>query len=134
MTPIVEDRAALAPTVEAPTRARRWLDWLRPHLPPETAADLDVVVSELVTNAVLHAGLGEDDRIEVCAQLFKECVRVAVRDGGRGIPADVSTALPETTRLGQRGLFLVHRLSSRVLIDGPLGKVSVQFPRALPNP
>ena len=87
------------------------------------------MVSELVTNSVLHAGLGEHDRIEVSVRLYEQCVRVTVRDNGRGIPAGVTTALPEATRLGQRGMFLVHRLSERVLIDGPLGKVSVQLPR-----
>jgi anti-sigma regulatory factor (Ser/Thr protein kinase) len=127
--PIAEDRAALPPTLEAPSRARRWIGWLRPHLPPEAAGDLEIVVSELVTNAVLHAGLSEHNRIEVSARLYEDCVSITVCDNGRGIPADVSTALPEAARLGQRGMFLVHRLSARVLIDGPLGKVSVQLPR-----
>jgi two-component sensor histidine kinase len=34
-------------------------------LPQRVVADAELVVSELVTNSLLHAGLGEDDVIEV---------------------------------------------------------------------
>jgi two-component sensor histidine kinase len=53
-------------------------------LPAHRDSDLSLVISELVTNAIRHAGLGSDDEIEIYADFRGEGVRVTVRDGGRG--------------------------------------------------
>ena len=62
----------LAPEPEAPLTVRRALDRLANLLPPAKLEDVRLVVSELVTNSVLHAGLSPKDRIRVV---------VTVRDG-----------------------------------------------------
>ena len=128
-TVIASDRTALAPTAEAPAQARRWARWLGPHLASETEEALRIVISELVSNSVVHAGLDNAQRIDVSADVYRDCISVTVCDHGRGIPAGVSRLRPEATRPGRRGMFLVHRLATRVRIDGPRGKVSFQLPR-----
>ncbi|WP_059007224.1 ATP-binding protein [Streptomyces specialis] len=69
------------------------------------AEDVLLVVSELVTNACLHAGGPEEIRVGRSGKLL----RVEVADGGAGAPA------PATTRRvgspGGHGMFIVQRLS-----------------------
>ena len=48
---------------EAVLAARRSLDRLESHLLPEKLEDVRLVVSELVTNSVRHAGLPSDAQI-----------------------------------------------------------------------
>src|SRR5512133_2035803 len=53
-------------------------------LPEHREEDLALVISELVTNAIRHAGLGSDDEIEITADFRGAGVHVTVRDGGKG--------------------------------------------------
>jgi two-component sensor histidine kinase len=53
-------------------------------LPRRREGDLAIIISELVTNAIRHAGLGPDDEIEIVSDFRGEGVRVTVRDGGKG--------------------------------------------------
>ena len=46
--------------------------------------DLRLLVSELVTNSVLHGGAGPDDRVELRVGRPDSGVRVEVRDHGSG--------------------------------------------------
>jgi signal transduction histidine kinase len=48
---------------------------------------VELLVSEVVTNAVRHAGCGAGSLIEVDAECSGDEVRVVVRDGGTGVPA-----------------------------------------------
>jgi anti-sigma regulatory factor (Ser/Thr protein kinase) len=81
--------------------------------------DLDVaklLVTELATNAVLHARTGFTVRIHV----DDECVRVSVTDADPSIP---SATTPAPGDSGGRGLFLVNQLAARWGIDpDPPGK------------
>ena len=109
--------------------ARGWIDWLSPFLSVEGALDARVVVSELVTNAVLHAGLITGDPIHVSARVHHDRIALVVCDCGRGIPLfDAAPAASQA--IGGRGLFIVQRLATRLLIDGPRGKVVVELGRA----
>ena len=67
---------------------------------------LELLVSELVTNAVVHASAAP--RIE--AQLGPDTVRVAVYDDDPTLPA---RRLPDVERPGGRGLHLLDRLATR---------------------
>ena len=55
--------------------------------------DLDhtvcLLVSELVTNAIRHAGMDEGERIVLAARLADDWVRVEVRDAGPGFDPDI---------------------------------------------
>ena len=81
--------------------ARRWLS-------PEQAPSLALMVSEVVTNALLHGGDGRDVELLVRAQ--DGVVRVEVRDHGDGmVPAP--RALDHVGE-GGYGLYLVEQLSA----------------------
>src|SRR5579859_3643225 len=50
-------------------------------LPEERMAEAELVVSELVTNSVLHAGLSSEDAIEVAVRREAPYVVIEVDDG-----------------------------------------------------
>jgi anti-sigma regulatory factor (Ser/Thr protein kinase) len=80
-------------------------------MPDDTLHDLHLLTTELVTNAVLHAGAGASEKIELCISRGREMLRVEVTDPG-------STGTPEVQKLdpevpGGMGLFLVEQISSR---------------------
>jgi anti-sigma regulatory factor (Ser/Thr protein kinase) len=91
-------------------RARRFLrDFLaRADVPEDVAATAALCLSELVTNAVVHAGSRSDLRATLDTALT-----VSVRD--RGGPADDAApdADPDPLRVHGRGLQLVEALSDR---------------------
>jgi anti-sigma regulatory factor (Ser/Thr protein kinase) len=98
--------------IEAAWTAREILsDRLGGAAPADTMHDLHLLTTELVTNAVLHAGAGEADRIELRVAAQPEIVRVSVTDpGGEDTPA-VQELDPDMP--GGMGLFLVEQISSR---------------------
>jgi DNA-binding NarL/FixJ family response regulator len=77
----------------------------------ELAADCSVVVSELVTNAVVHAG----GRCELRLSNHRRSVRVAVVDSGPGTPEPLA---PSDARIGGRGLQIVDSMSTAWGVDG----------------
>jgi anti-sigma regulatory factor (Ser/Thr protein kinase) len=103
----------LRATRTAPLRARRALGQLR--LPRPLAFDAQLLVSELVSNSVRHAGLGRDDLIRVTADWSGDRLRVHVRDGsgpGRASPV-VGSIRPAPGAESGWGLYVVDRLASR---------------------
>jgi anti-sigma regulatory factor (Ser/Thr protein kinase) len=97
----------LQPTLSAPASARALVaDTCRGHLSPEAVEAARLLVSELVTNCVLHA----HSMITLAVDCDGEHVAVAVGDDGDGMPYlrdDVSE-----TDTGGRGLHLVEALAS----------------------
>jgi len=91
----------------APARARTMVRGLRPLLGTERTEDATLLVSELVTNAIRHAGRSPDDEIRLEARYRDGSVRVAVHDGGPGF--DPYTA--PRRHNGGHGLILVDRLA-----------------------
>jgi anti-sigma regulatory factor (Ser/Thr protein kinase) len=72
--------------------------------PADGLDDWLVVVSELVTNAAVHAGT----EFHVVLRWNGERVMIEVFDRGGGVPV----VLAEPPSIGGRGLFLVERLTS----------------------
>jgi anti-sigma regulatory factor (Ser/Thr protein kinase) len=103
----------LRATRTAPTRARRALSRLR--LPILLAFDAQLLVSELVSNSLRHAGLGRDDLIRVTADWSGHRLRVHVRDRGRPTCASpvAGSIRPAPGAESGWGLYLVDRLASR---------------------
>jgi anti-sigma regulatory factor (Ser/Thr protein kinase) len=97
--------------------ARDGLNPLLGRLGETTFEKLRLLVTELVTNAVRHAGLKRDQRIRVQVQLVEGAVRAEVREPGRGFEPP---APPTPGHDGGWGLFLVDRLASAwsVMRDG----------------
>lgn len=108
----------LAPTTASVPAARRFV---RARL-VEGVADVDtatLLVSEVVTNAILHARTPVTLTVEVA----HEVVRVTVRDGSP-VPPRIN-AYPPTSATG-RGMLLLDRLAKRWGVDrdpGTGGKV-----------
>jgi anti-sigma regulatory factor (Ser/Thr protein kinase) len=104
---------SLRATGTAPLRARRALSQLR--LPLPLAFDAQLLVSELVSNSVRHAGLGRDDLIRVTVDWSGVRLKVHVRDTRRGVgPAGVSRSIrPAPEAESGWGLYLVDRVASR---------------------
>jgi anti-sigma regulatory factor (Ser/Thr protein kinase) len=102
---------ALAPGVDAATRARRALDELEASVPEPVMRDLELLVSEVVTNAVRHAGASRGDLIGLSVEVGRDRVRVEVADPGPGF--EPAPAVPTMFQESGWGLYLVGQLSDR---------------------
>ena len=102
---------ALPRASEAPAEARQAVDELYASFPGDRLGDVRLLVSELVTNAIRHAGLDEDDVISVIVQDSPAGVRVEVADSGTGF--DWTGRESGAEEPGGWGLFLVEQLADR---------------------
>ena len=104
--------------------ARHVVMGLRPYLDPLVAENAELLVSELVTNSVRHAGLPSEASIEFSLRASHEVLMVEVADAGSGLGEDMpvrSRAVAGSTRSSGWGLFLVDRIADRwgaVQMDG----------------
>jgi len=84
--------------------------------------DLRLLVSELVTNSVLHGGAGPADKVRLSIERPNDHVRVMVCDHGRGWKKRVrSTSLHSDEPPGGWGLMLVGEIADRWGIDSDDG-------------
>lgn len=94
----------------APRRARRAvLSQLEGRIAPTTASDVALIVSELVTNSVLHANVGPRRTLTLELMSRDDRVRISVIDPGSRLEPCIRPPDPE--RLGCWGLFFVKELS-----------------------
>jgi anti-sigma regulatory factor (Ser/Thr protein kinase) len=99
---------APAPTSPATARAavgRTLVTW---GVDDAAADEALICVSELVTNAIVHAGTS---RVEVTVQLEGDRILLLVADGGLEGAAELSSADRDPEAAGGRGLLLVEGLS-----------------------
>jgi anti-sigma regulatory factor (Ser/Thr protein kinase) len=83
--------------------------------------DLELLVTELVTNVVRHAGLGPEDFMEVAVRVEPGFVRAEVRDPGWGWHAPRCESPRPDDHGGGYGLYLVREIASRWGIDDGVG-------------
>ena len=102
----------LAPEPEVITTARHALDRLANLLPPEKLENVRLVVSELVTNSILHAGLSPNDQISLRVAVLAGSVRGRICDSGPGFEAP-SEPRPRPNLRGGWGLPIVETISDR---------------------
>jgi anti-sigma regulatory factor (Ser/Thr protein kinase) len=100
-----EVTVTLPPDARAPSAARHALDGLSGVIEPSLLLDLRLLVTELVTNGVLH-GAG-DVRLKLV--LSDSSMHVEVVDDGHGLTEPV----PDPDRDGGWGLTIVDRLADR---------------------
>src|SRR5438270_9543292 len=95
----------------APSLARRHvLSALAGRMSAATARDAALIVSELVTNSVLHADVGENQTLTLEVSTLADRVRLAVIDAGSSLEPHV---LPDDRSTpGGFGLRLVSDISS----------------------
>jgi anti-anti-sigma factor len=100
-------RHRIAPDRNAPSVARAAVqDFCRAHGVGGDGDAAQLVASELVTNAVVHAGT----TIDLTLRLVPPLLHIAVGDGGEG-QARIATIVDESSESG-RGLLLVDALAS----------------------
>jgi anti-sigma regulatory factor (Ser/Thr protein kinase) len=95
---------------EAPFLARRAVSrWLEGRAHAQLQQDVGLLVSELVTNSVRHAGQPAGAPVHIRATAVDDVVRVEVHDHGHG------TVRPRAPgpRPGGFGLHLVNQLAAR---------------------
>lgn len=96
---------------EAPGHARTVMSSHLRHIDRDVASDAELIVSELVTNSVRHAGVGPDRRVTVHLVLLHDHLRITVTDPGGDLQPRLLTRSPDG--LGGHGLRLVELLSTK---------------------
>ena len=97
----------------AASEARQSLSVIGDQVSQERFADLRLLVSELVTNSVRHAGFTADDRVEVgfLVRMDDRRIRVDVLDAGKGFAQTVTPSTPD--QVSGWGLQIVEKLTDR---------------------
>ena len=113
---VAESRSRLAPEVRSAGSARRFVEATLAQWGARSQLDIvKLLVSELVTNAVVHA----HSEAEVVVRLTSSAVRVEVLDRSRDLPV---VRQPAPTDVSGRGLALVEALATawgvRMLPEG----------------
>jgi anti-sigma regulatory factor (Ser/Thr protein kinase) len=106
---LVDMRLRLRPDARSPAEARRSLEALRVSLDDPVVDDAALLVSEVVSNSVQHAGLDAADAIEVRVRGSRAMLHVDVIDPGPGFEPEVRPRQDD----GGWGLWLVDRLATR---------------------
>jgi serine/threonine-protein kinase RsbW len=110
---------------DAPLRARRSvLSQLTGQAADTVAAELELVISELVTNSVRHANVGPHQTLTVECATLSDRLRVTVTDPGSRLEPHLRS--PDRVASGGYGLRVVGSLSSCWgVMHGPAGTTSV---------
>jgi anti-sigma regulatory factor (Ser/Thr protein kinase) len=118
--PVHRDRVGLLATLSlwsaaapnAAGAARGALTALEAHVDDETAYQLQLVVTELVTNSVRHSGLSPAGAVGLDVRVAPDRLFVEVSDPGPGFEPEVCEATPDDLdRTGGWGLLLVDQLT-----------------------
>jgi anti-sigma regulatory factor (Ser/Thr protein kinase) len=83
---------------------------LADHLPEDRLRDVQLVVTEIVNNSVLHGRVAEDGWISIDVSLADAVLHVAVRDSG--VQGEPRKRDPDYENGGGFGLFLVDAVAS----------------------
>lgn len=97
---------SFAPKPDSVPEARQFVLNELPELPQSTLQYVGLIVSELATNAVLHAST----RFTVTLKVRDEKLTIEVTDQGSGQPAPLEPP-PPPEQLHGRGLLIVSRLA-----------------------
>jgi anti-sigma regulatory factor (Ser/Thr protein kinase) len=100
----------LRPDALSPAEARKSLEALRVSLDDVVVDDAALLVSEIVSNSVRHAGLDATDAIEVRIRGSRSMLHVDVIDPGPGFEFE---RIRPPSREGGWGLWLLDRLATR---------------------
>jgi anti-sigma regulatory factor (Ser/Thr protein kinase) len=124
-SPASEDASTLRVSLErnpqAPSLARAAVAGFsdRAEIPSHDLDTLSLLVSELVSNAVLHSDAPRPNGIELCARVLSPgAIRVEVIDRGSGFSA---TPRDPAQPLGGFGLYLVDKQATRWGVDSQDG-------------
>jgi anti-sigma regulatory factor (Ser/Thr protein kinase) len=96
---------------EAASEARNAVGLLGRDVGPAALHSLRLLVSELVTNSIVHGRAGPDDPVRLDAYPTEDALRVEVTDRGPGF--DHSPGPSEPLTPGGLGLVIVDHMASR---------------------
>jgi anti-sigma regulatory factor (Ser/Thr protein kinase) len=100
----------LHPTAESVPRARRWFrKFIAPYDPACSVDDCTLMISELVTNAILYGR--SDEGWVVRVEWFREGTSLRVEVHNPGFPASVRLRRPDANDAHGRGLLLVDSIA-----------------------
>ncbi|QLI99731.1 ATP-binding protein [Streptomyces sp. NEAU-sy36] len=100
----------LDPTPESVPRARRWFRKLiAPYNPACSVDDCTLMISELVTNAILYGRSEGEWRVRV--EWFRDGTSLRVAVHNPGFPANVRLRRPDAEDAHGRGLLLVDSIA-----------------------
>ena len=95
---------------EAAMMARNAIQDMLPSVSPSVLSDAQLLTSELVSNAVRHAGLGPEDAIGITIAIAPDRLHVGVLDDGPGFE---EAAAHRPDAVSGWGLLLVETVSDR---------------------
>ena len=98
---------ALPSDASAAAIARQFVEDNRDHIRPDLIEDAQVLVTEVVTNAVLHG----EPQITLLVRVDRPSIGVAVADAGDNLPVEAQGAPPPSQPSG-RGMMIVDTLAS----------------------
>jgi anti-sigma regulatory factor (Ser/Thr protein kinase) len=107
---------SFAPDLDAPAAARRALDGFRGQLEEDLIERSALVVTEVVTNSVTHAGLTAAQPVDLNIEVLPACLRIEVTDEGTA-GFDPVVTLPRPGQNSGRGFWLVEQLTDRWGVD-----------------
>ncbi|MFF1406485.1 ATP-binding protein [Streptomyces sp. NPDC058294] len=100
----------LHPVPESVARARRWFrKFITPYNPACSVDDCTLMISELVTNAILYGQSDEDWVVHV--EWYREGTSLRVEVHNPGFPAGVRLRRASANDAHSRGLFLVDSIA-----------------------
>ncbi|CAL9531517.1 ATP-binding protein [Streptomyces sp. enrichment culture] len=100
----------LHPVPESVPRARRWFQkFIAPYQPACSVDDCTLMISELVTNAILYGR--SDDSWLVRVEWFREETTLRVDVHNPGFPVNVRLRHPDADQAHGRGLLLVDAIA-----------------------
>jgi anti-sigma regulatory factor (Ser/Thr protein kinase) len=98
----------------APGAARQVVDEVCSGIPSDLRDDIRLLVSEVVTNSVIHGSPEADAEVELDVWATGDAVRVAVKDSGPGFEPPQAPRRPEYSGWG---LMMVDQLADRWGVD-----------------
>lgn len=99
---------------EAVAAARHCVGSLQRVLDVPALENVQLLVSELVTNSLRHSKMHAEGCVEIRVEAAPRRIRVEVRDSGEGFqPAPAPARLPGADETHGWGLYLVSRLAQR---------------------
>lgn len=126
----MEQRLEVGADAAAPSEARAFVDRITQGMPRDVRFTARLLTSELVTNAIRHAGLGRADSVTVRVTATNELLTVSTSDAGWGF--DTAAEQGTGDESAGLGLSLLARLaaSSTILTDADGTTVSFTLPVA----
>jgi anti-sigma regulatory factor (Ser/Thr protein kinase) len=128
--PVVDEQLEGGP--DAPATARGLIrERLAAHLTEEECFQLELLITELVTNAVVHAGMASGRTIRLVMEVTPDGLRVEVHDSGPGFEPGRPAPRDFEQGGGGFGLVLLDRFARRWGVAGEDGgaRVWADLPR-----